>query len=512
MKKVDIVVAYYNEDLSWIDKIKSDSLGRIFIYNKSGDDRYIPLDNIGQDPHTYLTHIIENYDNLGDATIFLQGNPFTNGDDSTKPKSVDDIVEFINQLQEHDYTLNHKYQNYDYGLYNGKITYWGGEVGDSGYIFHDWILEKFNITDKYGFIYWGQQFGVSKNVIRRNTKEFYIDLRNGFKHKKDEMSHFIERMWFNVFKLQESIDIIVIVETTPQKIIYTPKVNGVISVDVFEKERKVFNNTFKVKENINYFTTWSSKWFDKKIVFSLNNYEKSVLVHGENIKYNINSFGDFYLTQNNTKRTSLCDLMDKFGSDKASNPKWSNTLPGHNYSRFYYSLFEKFKNNNINIFELGLGTNNPNLSSSMGEEGFPSASIMAWEQFFPNAKIFGADIDVDILVDTNRTKTFYCDQTKPKIIKQMWNHVDLLEPFDIIIEDGLHEFNANITFLENSIHKIKESGYFIIEDIMIDTLPMWFEYFNNNQKRYKNFKYNFISLICDHNYWDNNLIVLHRYE
>ena len=39
------------------------------------------------------------------------------------------------------------------------------------------------------------------------------------------------------------------------------------------------------------------------------------------------------------------------------------------------------------------------------------------------------------------------------------------ENFDIIIEDGLHEFAANKCFFENSIHKLRDKGYFIIEDL-----------------------------------------------
>lgn len=97
--------------------------------------------------------------------------------------------------------------------------------------------------------------------------------------------------------------------------------------------------------------------------------------------------------------------------------------------------------------------------------GTPGASLIGWEEFFPNSKIFGADIDKDILFSTDRIKTYYCDQTNPIEIKKMWEKEDLLEPFDIIIEDGLHEYYANVCFIENSIHKLKKGGYYIIEDI-----------------------------------------------
>ena len=43
--------------------------------------------------------------------------------------------------------------------------------------------------------------------------------------------------------------------------------------------------------------------------------------------------------------------------------------------------------------------------------------------------------------------------------------------FDIIIEDGLHTFEANKCFFENSIHKVKRGGIYIIEDITNIDLP-----------------------------------------
>ena len=44
----------------------------------------------------------------------------------------------------------------------------------------------------------------------------------------------------------------------------------------------------------------------------------------------------------------------------------------------------------------------------------------------------------------------------------MWKSLD---GFDIIIDDGLHEFHANKCFFENSIEKLNPGGFYIIEDI-----------------------------------------------
>jgi SAM-dependent methyltransferase len=140
----------------------------------------------------------------------------------------------------------------------------------------------------------------------------------------------------------------------------------------------------------------------------------------------------------------------------------------HNYTTFYYTIFKNLRYKNLRIFELGLGTNNINLPSNMGNNGRPGASLYGWREFFPNSEIFGADIDTNILFNTDRNKNILLRSNKSRNYKKMWNELTLQDNFDIIIEDGLHNFNANVCFFENSIHKLNPKGYFIIEDISIN--------------------------------------------
>jgi hypothetical protein len=206
------------------------------------------------------------------------------------------------------------------------------------------------------------------------------------------------------------------------------------------------------------------------------------------------------------KPTPLCKIMGKYGSDKG-NIDIINCW--HNYTTFYYSIFNKIKNNKLRIFELGLGTNNINIPSNMGIEGKPCASIYGWKEFFSNSLIFGADIDKDILINEDRIKTYYCDQQNPKIINEMWSKPELEDDFDIIIEDGLHDFNANVCFFENSIHKLKSGGFYIIENIKEEHL------FINKINNYWNIKYpdcifNLLKIPSIINNIDNNLLVIYK--
>ena len=144
------------------------------------------------------------------------------------------------------------------------------------------------------------------------------------------------------------------------------------------------------------------------------------------------------------------------------------------------------------------------------KNGKPGASLYGWEEFFPNAKVYGADIDSNILFETDRIKTYYCDQTNPKVISDMWQIKELSGLFDIIIEDGLHEYNANVFFFENSIHKLNANVYFIIEDINLHTLNLFKPKIKEWKTKYPYLHFTILRIPSEVNKHDNNLIVVKK--
>lgn len=68
---MQIVVAHYRESLDWLESFRDRDL---VIYEKSPEHPQA-LPNVGREAHTYLHHILENYDRLADVTVFLQGDP-----------------------------------------------------------------------------------------------------------------------------------------------------------------------------------------------------------------------------------------------------------------------------------------------------------------------------------------------------------------------------------------------------------------------------------------------------
>jgi len=71
---VNIIVAKYNENVEWTKKLNH----KVTIYDKSDHpiEGSIQLKNVGREGETFLYHIVNNYHNLDEVTVFLQGNPF----------------------------------------------------------------------------------------------------------------------------------------------------------------------------------------------------------------------------------------------------------------------------------------------------------------------------------------------------------------------------------------------------------------------------------------------------
>ena len=89
----DMVISMYKEKLDWLkayDKPEN-TFRNIYLYNKfeGNNDKTstdlgavlggkeaikIDLKNVGRCDHTYLYHIIQNWDNLADVTIFTKGS------------------------------------------------------------------------------------------------------------------------------------------------------------------------------------------------------------------------------------------------------------------------------------------------------------------------------------------------------------------------------------------------------------------------------------------------------
>ena len=157
----------------------------------------------------------------------------------------------------------------------------------------------------------------------------------------------------------------------------------------------------------------------------------------------------------------LKKLFNFYGSDKSNH---------HDYHYIYSSIFKK-RTKVKKILEIGIGTNNTSILSNMGETGKPGASLKAYRDFFKKSKIYGADIDNQILFKDERISTYYVDQTKEKSIKKLFKLLG--NKFDLIIDDGLHSHTANLNVIINSSKFLKKGGCLVIEDIGKNSQSIW---------------------------------------
>jgi hypothetical protein len=74
---MEFVIAVYNEDISWVEENEINSSSCIYLkMEREVKDIYKSVEklpNVGREGHTFLYHIIKNYESLADVTVFTQG-------------------------------------------------------------------------------------------------------------------------------------------------------------------------------------------------------------------------------------------------------------------------------------------------------------------------------------------------------------------------------------------------------------------------------------------------------
>lgn len=211
--KVHVVIARYNEDISWTQKIYY----TVTIYNKGADlPNSVKLPNIGRESHTYIEHIIRNYDSLdpNGITVFSQGNI----SDTLlyykiygKPDHVH-IVELSEEAREKGFSESkarwHSLIIPHQPLENFRISEWPSGVqltlNKKNESFGQWFrrcLEMDHLPNQTQFKWVvGACFAVKNSKILSRSKQFYLTLLQEFDDSNaPEVGHFFERSWYYIF-------------------------------------------------------------------------------------------------------------------------------------------------------------------------------------------------------------------------------------------------------------------------------------------------------------------------
>ena len=159
----------------------------------------------------------------------------------------------------------------------------------------------------------------------------------------------------------------------------------------------------------------------------------------------------------NNYDTKLCRLAFKYGADKC--PKIFRS-----YTPEYDKILGKFKVNKM--LEIGIGnsqlmnTHIPYFQTK--REYIPGASLRMWRDYFPNARVYGCDIDPSVIFEDDRIKTFVADQSSPDSLYELMKNIGSV---DFIMDDGSHQLEHQITSFKTLWDYVELGGVYIIEDI-----------------------------------------------
>ena len=180
----DLVINYY-DSLEFKDLLKE--IGDDFnvnIYNKSDVElidlssnyKQIISENIGREGHTYLTHIINNYDNLADLTIFMQDD-------------------FYNHLFRISYFKDKLNENIDKPFYQYPCSW---RVGDGHSTISRTIIngfiDLFTMPNNYAVREFAENFNLHlpNEYTTETCAHFFVSKENILKHSKEKYINILE--------------------------------------------------------------------------------------------------------------------------------------------------------------------------------------------------------------------------------------------------------------------------------------------------------------------------------
>jgi hypothetical protein len=224
----DMVIARFKEELEWLSKYESKPFRNIYIYNKYDSDSNkaakdigcilngkecikIDLTNEGRCDHTYLYHIISNYDTLADVTIFTKGSSDLHREKKKLSFTIDKVFETkdtVMSIDEHPTAMHIHAKEFKMNSYrashpknhNGVFDIHGSKMKPaSPRPFGRWFEKHFPGVMVYKAVYSGV-FAVSRKHIHQHPKSYYQTFLNELEgHSNPEVGHYIERSWVAIF-------------------------------------------------------------------------------------------------------------------------------------------------------------------------------------------------------------------------------------------------------------------------------------------------------------------------
>tara|TARA_Y100000022_G_C13191611_1_gene348333 strand:- start:319 stop:966 length:648 start_codon:yes stop_codon:yes gene_type:complete len=203
----------------------------------------------------------------------------------------------------------------------------------------------------------------------------------------------------------------------------------------------------------------------------------------------------------------LNDLCKKYNSDKCNE---FHTYNGNTYCDIYQRYFDKIRFDVKKFIEIGV------------RDG---ASLRMWKEYFPNATIYGIDIDPRCeTMSEERINIFIGDQNN---LEFLYSVKEQIGEYDILVDDGSHITRHQIQSYNILYPNLKSKGYYVIEDMRCsyeekinhhDLRDIWpgmkFNDTNDDLKNYRNEFRDFVENkiksmdMCE----KQNLLGIHNYS
>lgn len=467
-RTVDLVVARYKENLDWLSDYKSTRFQNVYIYNKSNDpvenckNEYAncvikTLPNVGVCDHTYLYHIIENYDTLADVTVFAPGSANLDYKKEVFKKTLDSVMatkdSFLNvykfdvPIENAMYSFvvpNHvlaNKQNHD----NNDFT----NVPASPTPFGPWFQANFTGVSTPYASFLGI-FAASKEHIRQRPKSFYEGMLKQVNTSVfHEASHFIERAWFIIINPSKSC-----IYESPVIANIVNKLNGGFRKYRLKKEG------FQPQSSIPVFIiSYNQLTFVRSMVEQLEPYTDNIYIIDNKSTYPplIDYLKEIdgmkvkvlWMPENYGHKVYERDEIIALGGEKyiVTDPDllFNPNLP-KNFIDILSELSDKYKTNKIGF---ALDTKDDiNLSKKYNGKTLPEHESMYWTQRVPDPEyeLYSADIDTTFaLINRNYYRRGWRDNSIRVAGDFTCKHRPWLNGWEAELEPGEldHYLNAN---------------------------------------------------------------------
>ncbi len=151
--------------------------------------------------------------------------------------------------------------------------------------------------------------------------------------------------------------------------------------------------------------------------------------------------------------TPLCEIAFKYGTDKCPEIY-------HSYTPFYYDLLKDKRDSIKKVLELGIGYPGNMQHCSLNYR--TGASLYMWRDFFPNAQIYGIDINPNTIFNDERIETFLCNARYRRNLRILVK--ENCSDADLFIDDGSHIKSNQIRTCLTLMPLFKKDVIYIIED------------------------------------------------